>query len=93
MPSQCGFDLPGLDPEPTDLQLIVESPEELDRTIGQVARTVTGSIYASCAEWIPYETLRSLLRTIDVAARDSGSTRSNSPATPGGSRSPDVSTT
>src|ERR1700722_2161735 len=67
MARQCRLDLTGLDAVATDLQLVVEAAEKLDRAVAKKAHTVTGQVHASALRVLD-EPLGGLLWTFDVAA-------------------------
>ena len=76
MPLQRRLDLPRLDPKATDLDLLVDAPEELDAPVGQepgaVARPVDPRA-RDARERVRDEALGSLVGPVQVAARHPGS--------------------
>src|SRR5262245_41492711 len=69
---QGRFDLRELNAEPANLHLPVNSPDEVNASVGQVAREIT-SLIDPCrwiiVEWIANESLGGQLRTIQVLPR------------------------
>ena len=78
-------DLAGFDPEPTDAQLIVEPPEELDFVIRAKADAVPGAIPA--APSVLDEALGGEFRTMEVPARESDPAEQKLARFPGADRS------
>src|SRR5690606_37519945 len=74
MPKQYLLDLTGLDAEAPDLDLVVDSPEELDVAAVAVADEITGPIDAPGSERVRDEPLGGQLRSSEIAARDAGAT-------------------
>ena len=65
-----GLDLPGLDPEAADLDLLVDAAEELDAAVRQVARQVARAIEPRpglTAVWIGHEALGGQVRPPEIA--------------------------
>src|SRR5436190_17915886 len=66
-----GFDFLQLDPEAADFHLVVETSEELDLSVGQIANEVTGLVEArTFAEGIRDESLRCEVGTIEIATSE-----------------------
>src|SRR3954471_20358936 len=66
-----GFDLPRLDPDTADLQLMIATPEELDGSVGQVAPEISCAVKARGGigvEGMFDEALCGQLRTTQIAA-------------------------
>ena len=57
---QRGLDLPGLDPETADLDLIVEPTNKVQHAVRPPASKIAGPVHPAprCAERVRYETLR-----------------------------------
>ena len=70
-PAERGLDLPGLDAEAADLDLVVEPAQELQRAVGAPAHEVAGAVQAlPGAGRVGHEALRGQLRATEVAAGD-----------------------
>ncbi len=69
--SQGGLDLPRLDPEAADLDLVVDPPEELQRSVAQAPGAVAGPVEPLAgALGIRQEALGGQLRTLEIATGD-----------------------
>jgi len=68
---QHGLDLAGLDPEPADLDLLVDAPDVLELAAGAPADAITGRVHPAAAgtERVRDEPGRRQAGTIQVAAR------------------------
>ena len=72
MPSKRGLDLAQLDPEPSDLHLLIGPTEVLDITVRQVACDVAGTVDARTpvrVEWIGHEPLLGEVWASAISAR------------------------
>src|SRR5205823_8003136 len=82
---QPRLDLPQLDPEAAQLDLVVEPAEELDRPVGPVAGEVARLVQAGtrrAGEGILDKTLRRQLRAVAVATGQAGATDVQLPGDP-----------
>src|SRR3954471_14330205 len=75
MLEQPRLDLAELDPEAAQLDLVVEASQEIDRSVGQVARPVAGPVETPlrrCRERVRDEPLGREVRAVPVTTRESG---------------------
>ncbi len=72
--AEHGLDLPELDAEATELDLVIDAPEELDLAVGAVPGTVAGAVEARAtrAERLRHEPLGRQIGPAEVAAREPG---------------------
>src|SRR5215470_8502051 len=69
--SQNRFDLTGLDPKPSDLDLVVAASETIDTTVGQPSSLVTGPVHPpAAAQWILDESRRGQIGSVSIASRE-----------------------
>src|SRR5207249_3103020 len=70
---QGRFDLADVDAAAADLDLVVDTPEELEVSVGQVANAIAGTVHArtrNAGVAVGYEALGRQLRTPEVTARE-----------------------
>jgi hypothetical protein len=64
------FDFAWLDPEATNLHLLVESAKEIQRAVGAASHSITAAVHAVPS--VLDKTLRGKLRAAEIAACQSG---------------------
>ena len=85
MAAEGGLDLAGLDPVAAQFELVVDTPEEVERAVGtptdEIPRPVQATLWR---EWIDDELVGGELGTIEIATRDPTPPMYSSPGTPTG---------